>query len=65
MIETRYTLKSIRPDRIVVGYRFDGMPVNAAGDIVLTPLMRLEGYREMDDGQIAKRTSSPDTSATR
>ena len=55
MIETRYANKTARQDRVVVGYRFDGMPVNAAGEVVLTPLMRLERRYAIDDGQLGKK----------
>jgi hypothetical protein len=32
------------------------MPLNAAGEIVLTPMMRLEGYYMMDNGSVGKRS---------
>ena len=64
MIETRYARKTVRHDRVVVGHRFDGMPVNAAGEVVLTPLMRLERYYLLDDGQVAKRPSPADNRTT-
>jgi hypothetical protein len=60
MIETRYARNTVRQDKVVVGHRFDGMPVNAAGEVVLTPLMRLERYYLTDDGHVAKKASSPD-----
>jgi hypothetical protein len=48
--------KLVEQDRHVVGYSPEGMPLNAAGRIVLTPMMRLEGYHLMDDGSIAKKS---------
>ncbi len=56
MIETPYAHKTARQDKVVVGYRFDGMPVNAAGDVVLTPLMRLERRSLTDVRRLAKQT---------
>ncbi len=43
-------------DRVVVGHSPDGMPLNAAGRIVLTPMMRLEGYHLTDDGLLRKKS---------
>jgi hypothetical protein len=48
--------KSVEQDRVVVGYSPDGMPLNAAGEIVLTPMMRLEGCYMMDNGSVGKRS---------
>lgn len=48
--------RRIEPDRVVVGHRPDGMPLNAAGRVVLTPMMRLEGYYVMGDGLLGKRS---------
>ncbi len=56
MVQTRFARKTTRQDRVIVGHTFDGMPVNAAGEIVLTPMMRLEGYYLVADGSIAKKT---------
>ena len=43
-------------DRLVVAYTHDGMPLNAAGRIVLTPMMRLEGYYVMGNGFIGRKS---------
>lgn len=52
----RGALKIAEKDRLVVAYSPDGMPLNAAGRIVLTPMMRLEGYYVMGNGFIGRKS---------
>ena len=55
-ISRRDARKIAGQDRLVVAYTHDGMPLNAAGRIVLTPMMRLEGYYVMGNGFIGRKS---------